>query len=136
MKKTLLLSSVLLVGLGAVAQTSRMALPGKLHPKVRFAPVIDLNEGTSVLKSKKSANGVQISTLVSNSRNGYGTLNEENNIIHYNQDLNMVAITNRIPVVGTWPVTGLPTGGGVSGFMVTHYSTDNGANWNGVCYVN
>ncbi|MDP2387242.1 MAG: T9SS type A sorting domain-containing protein [Bacteroidota bacterium] len=136
MKKSLLLSTALLIGAGAIAQTNRMALPGKLCPKVRTAPVIDLTEGTSVQKAKKSVNGIQTSVLVSNSRNGYGTLNEENNIIHYNQDLNMVAITNRIPVVGTWPVTGLPTGNGVSGFMVTHYSTDNGANWAGVCYAN
>ncbi len=136
MKKSLLLSTALLIGTGAFAQTNRMAQPGKLYHKVRTAPVIDLNTGTSLQKTKNPVNQVQASVLVSNSRNGFGTLNEENNIIHYNQDLNMVAITNRIPILSSWPVTGLPTGSGVSGFIVTHYSTDNGANWAGVCYAN
>ncbi|MDP2387241.1 MAG: T9SS type A sorting domain-containing protein [Bacteroidota bacterium] len=134
MKKSLLLSTALLVGVGAFAQSNRQARIGVLYPKVRPA-AIDAVEGTSTQKTvKPNVNGVQTSNLFGNSRNGFGTLVEVTNPLHYNADLNMLAFTQRLPVLSSWPVTGLPTGSGVSGYQVTMASTDNGQTWDGVCY--
>ncbi|HEY1040216.1 MAG TPA: hypothetical protein VGF30_12460 [Bacteroidia bacterium] len=135
MKKSLLLSTALLVGVGAFAQTNRMMLKAKLYPKIRPAVSADGTQGTSTQRTN-GVNSVQTSTLFSNSRNGFGTLVEETNPLHYNEDLNMVAFTQRCATLASWPLTGVTpnAANAQSGYIMTRYSTDNGATWSGVNY--
>lgn len=133
MKKSLLLGSVLLIGVGAFAQTNRKALPPKFYKGVKPA-LVDNFAGSSTNKSLKPTNDNVLVTSAgfTGSRNGFGMLVEETVPLSYNADLNMVAFTNRIPpATGTfaYPTTGITTPN--SGHMITHYSTDNGTTWTG-----
>ena len=130
MKKSLLLGSALLVGVGAFAQTNRYALGKQLVTK-RTRAAIDVNSSQSTQIKPVAHNSTLItSTPFTSSRNGFGMLVEETVPLSYNQDLNMVAFTMRIPpATGTYAydVTGITTPN--SGHMITHYTTDNGTTW-------
>lgn len=138
MKKSLLLGSALLVGVGAFAQTNLRNSHPQLFKGVKPAKLENASFQNQSFTPKLNSNSVLTSVGFSSSRNGFGMLVEETVPLSYNPDLNMVAFTQRLPPASgayAWPTTGLPTTG-VSGFMVTKYSTDNGSNWSGVCYVN
>lgn len=133
MKKSLLLGSVLLVGIGAFAQSNRKALKPVFYKGTKAAK-IDNFAGNSTNKSLKPTNENVLITSAgfTGSRNGYGMLVEETVPLSYNADLNMVAFTNRIPPTTgafAYATTGLTAPN--SGNMVTHYSTDNGTTWTG-----
>ena len=131
MKKSLLLGSALLVGVGAFAQTNRYALGKQLVMKKTRA-AIDVNASeTAQIKPVAHNSTLITSSPFTASRNGFGMLVEETVPLSYNQDLNMVAFTMRIPpTTGTfaYATTGITSPN--SGHMITHYSTDNGTTWN------
>jgi hypothetical protein len=131
MKKSLLLGSALLVGVGAFAQTNRQAL-GKQLVKKRTLSAVEANPSqTSQFKPVAHNSTLITSTGFTSARNGFGMLVEETVPLSYNQDLNMVAFTMRIPpTTGTYAyaTTGITTPN--SGHMITHYTTDNGTTWN------
>ena len=130
MKKSLLLGSALLVGVGAFAQTNRYALGKQLVTKKTRA-AIDVNASETAQIKPVALNSTLItSTPFTASRNGFGMLVEETVPLSYNQDLNMVAFTMRIPpTTGTfaYATTGITSPN--SGHMITHYTTDNGTTW-------
>jgi len=131
MKKSLLLGSVLLVGIGAFAQSNRKALPPKFYKGAKPA-LIDNFAGTSSNKSLKPTNDNVLVTSAgfSSSRNGFGMLVEETVPLSYNADLNMVVFTQRIPpTTGTfaYATTGITTPN--SGHMITCSTIDNGTTW-------
>lgn len=148
MKKSLLLSTALLVGVGAFAQTNKQMPAKVLYSKARPAYAADLNNEI-LAESQKTVtpkNSVQSQYLFSACRNGVGMINEDNNTLAYDKDLNMVMFFNRIPPagatptmpnanIGTWNASGLPATG-VSGFMVARYSTDMGQTWSATCMAN
>jgi hypothetical protein len=131
MKKSLLLGSVLLVGIGAFAQSNRKALKPVFYKGTKAAK-IDNFAGNSTNKSLKPTNDnvLVTSTGFSASRNGFGMLVEETVPLSYNADLNMVVFTQRIPpTTGTYayPTAGITTPN--SGHMITNASIDNGTTW-------
>jgi hypothetical protein len=131
MKKSLLLSSALLVGVGAFAQTNRMALGKQLVTK-RMPSAVEANPSqTSQIKPVAHNSTLITSTGFTSARNGFGMLVEETVPLSYNADLNMVAFTMRLPLAtGTYAyaTTGITSPN--SGHMITHYTTDNGTTWN------
>ena len=132
MKKSLLLGSVLLVGIGAFAQSNRKALKPVFYKGTKAAK-IDNFAGNSTNKSLKPTNDnvLVTSTGFSASRNGFGMLVEETVPLSYNADLNMVMFTQRIPPATAgayaYPTAGITTPN--SGHMITNASIDNGATW-------
>lgn len=120
---------MLLVGMGAFAQSNRQALGSKLYKGNKVALIDNNAEGIKPLKP--TANGVMAtSNGFSSSRNGFGMLVEECVPLSYNQDLNMVVFTQRIPpTTGTYAyaTTGITTP--TSGHMITNSTIDNGTTW-------
>jgi len=139
MKKSLLLGVALSTTVGAFAQNNRLV--NKTPVKISRNQEIEAVSPQINLKPLAS-NNAKVSappyTLFSTTRNNYGYYASPSlqNILTYNADLNTVLYVQRFS--GLWNnfnaitnPTGLnpAAGAGVSGYMMTKWTTDNGASW-------
>ena len=139
MKKSLLLGVALSASVGAFAQHNRMVN----NPPVKISKHKEIEAVSPQVNLKPVAsNTAKVSappyTLFSTTRNNYGYYASPSlqNILTYNADLNAVMYVQRFS--GLWNnfnaltnPTGLNpiAGAGVSGYMMTKWTTDNGASW-------
>ncbi|HEY1039260.1 MAG TPA: hypothetical protein VGF30_07635, partial [Bacteroidia bacterium] len=71
----------------------------------------------------------------SSTRNSNGFYHSSNNCFTYNKALNVLAFTQRL--TAAWPdsaFVNVPDPLGVSGYLVTKWSADNGTTWDSTCY--
>jgi hypothetical protein len=138
MKKSILLSTALLVGMSAFAQNARNA--GFNYKAYKLGAK---NDAPNMMVSSNHApkagspNQVMVAppyTKFSSQMNAFGFILSQQNPLSYNADLNCVALFQRH--TADWPNSAFfpAPGGGKSGYQVVKFTTDNGANWDSVNY--
>ncbi|MCD6067357.1 MAG: endonuclease/exonuclease/phosphatase [Bacteroidetes bacterium] len=143
MKKSLLLSTALLVGVGAFAQSHRILnnKAYKLNKIPKLEATLPVNSGLQ--PKANNHNSVAVAppyTRFSSARNAFGFAVAETNALTYNQDLNCVAFFQRMtqdwPGNAFTPPQNAATSTSISGYQAVKFTTDNGVTWDSVSYFN
>ncbi|MCD6067358.1 MAG: endonuclease/exonuclease/phosphatase [Bacteroidetes bacterium] len=143
MKKSILLSAALLIGAGAIAQTQYQTNTNKKYKLNKGAKIEAQNFQFNTNLQPKASNHNSVATAppyvkFSSQRNAFGFIESTQNCLSYNQDLNCVALFQRMtqdwPGNAFTPTVNPATSTSFSGYQVVKFTTDNGASWDSVAY--